>query len=92
MFTGMKIDMYQMLVNISTAAAHFNPAGDHGIYGVSKASFAHMLQFLSDEVPVEQCQILSCHPGRIFTEGAVAAGYTKDSIPWDSGGFSVKPS
>ena len=73
------------LVNVSSAAAHMSPSYDHAVYAASKASFAHVAQHLADEVSVERCQIISCHPGRIFTDGAKAAGYTEDSIPWDSG-------
>jgi NAD(P)-dependent dehydrogenase (short-subunit alcohol dehydrogenase family) len=66
-----------------------NPSNDHGVYASSKAGFTQMLQYLADEVPVDRCQILSCHPGRIFTEGAAAAGFTEDSIEWDSGMLST---
>jgi NAD(P)-dependent dehydrogenase (short-subunit alcohol dehydrogenase family) len=61
-----------------------NPSYDHNVYAASKGSFTHLVQLLADEVGVEKCQIISVHPGRIFTDGAKAAGYTEDSIPWDS--------
>ena len=72
-------------MNVSTAAAHMNPSYDLAVYTASKASFAHVAQHLADEVPVEQCQTISYHPGRIFTDGAKAAEHTNNSIPWDRG-------
>jgi NAD(P)-dependent dehydrogenase (short-subunit alcohol dehydrogenase family) len=62
-----------------------NPSNNYGVYATSKASFTQLLQYLADEVLADRCQILSCHPGRIFTEGAAAAGFTENSIEWDSG-------
>jgi len=62
-----------------------NPFPGSEVYSITKGSFTHLIQHLADEVSVDRCQILSFHPGRIFSEGAVAAGYSHDTMPWDSG-------
>ncbi|KUJ24227.1 NAD(P)-binding protein [Mollisia scopiformis] len=84
MFLAQGPEKGKAIVNVSTAAVHVNPVGDHGVYASSKASFTHLLQVLADEVDVECCQILSYHPGRILTESAKEAGFTEESFSWDS--------
>jgi NAD(P)-dependent dehydrogenase (short-subunit alcohol dehydrogenase family) len=58
-------------------------------YAASKAAFTHFVQIRADSIPAEKCQMVSCHPGRIFTDAAKVAGFTIDSMPWDSGTFST---
>lgn len=56
------------------------------VYGTSKAGFTHLLGHLAAEVDVESCQMISYHPGRIFTEGATDAGFKMETLPvWDDG-------
>ena len=64
------------------------PVGYLGAYTASKSSFTYLLQYLAGDVQVDHCQILSVHPGTVFTEGAQAAGCTEDMFEYDSGMIS----
>ena len=75
----------QVLLNISSAAVHANPAPRQAAYSASKAGMATLFQHLADEVDPRTLQILNIHPGAVFTEAAERHGFTKDSLPWDDG-------
>jgi NAD(P)-dependent dehydrogenase (short-subunit alcohol dehydrogenase family) len=65
----------KVLLNISTASVHCNPAPGQAMYSSSKAAFASLLQHAAEEIPVDQCQIINIHPGVIRTPGAEAVSH-----------------
>jgi hypothetical protein len=54
-------------------------------YGLTKHACQLTLQLIAQDTPPEKMQIVSFHPGAIFTEAAEDYGWTKDSLPWDNG-------
>jgi NAD(P)-dependent dehydrogenase (short-subunit alcohol dehydrogenase family) len=75
-------------VNTSSAAIHLWAAGaDRPNYGATKSAGTLALQQIAKDVSVDDMQIVSFHPGAIFTEGAKNAGYREDAIEWNSGEF-----
>ncbi|GAB7357386.1 hypothetical protein MBLNU459_g8325t1 [Dothideomycetes sp. NU459] len=82
------------VVNISSAAAHSNPAAPKlGTYAASKAGFASWLSHMAEDVTAAQVQMVNVHPGVVFTPSAKTMGFTEDMFPWDDaelpGAFSV---
>jgi len=74
------------VVNISSAAVHLNPhVPGQSSYATTKAAFASLVQYLADDVQVEQTQMVSFHPGIILTAASRASGVDEDSMPWDDG-------
>ncbi|KAJ3972941.1 short-chain dehydrogenase/reductase [Lentinula raphanica] len=70
------------LVNVSTGAIHMNPAPTQNPYATSKAAFAALLGRIADEHPVEDVQILSFHPGVLYSESA-SLYFDKNLFKWD---------
>ncbi|KAF8832117.1 hypothetical protein HHX47_DHR1001146 [Lentinula edodes] len=70
------------LVNISTAGIQMNPAPNQNPYVTSKAAFTALLGRIADEHPVEDVQIISFHPGVLYSE-TVAKHIDKDLFDWD---------
>lgn len=58
---------------------------DAGVYSASKNAFMALLHHIAIQTPVEKVQILSFHPGRIFTEAAERGGYNEKDYNWDDG-------
>jgi NAD(P)-dependent dehydrogenase (short-subunit alcohol dehydrogenase family) len=54
-------------------------------YALSKSALTWALQHIAEEVPPEQMQIVSYHPGFILSEGMKEAGCTQDDMDWDDG-------
>ncbi|KAI0206401.1 putative short-chain dehydrogenase [Astrocystis sublimbata] len=82
------------LVHISTPSVHdFSLGKVFPTYGMTKHAGQLTLQLIAQDVPPEKMQIMSYHPGALFTEGTKAHGYTKDSFPFDDlslpGSFAV---
>ncbi|KAI1170550.1 NAD(P)-binding protein [Nemania sp. FL0916] len=83
------------LVHVSSASIHeFVDFGDNYLaYGASKQAGQSVLQMVAQDTPREKMQIVSFHPGAIFTEAAKTTGWTEDSLPWDNvnlpGDFAV---
>ena len=48
-----------------------------------------LLQQIAKDVPAEKLQIVSYHPGGIFTELAEHAGFNRDDPRWDDGKLHV---
>ena len=72
------------IINISSFAAHANPSPLQAAYSVSKASLAHTLQLLADEMSLDECHIINVHPGAVLTEAAEKAPQeVKDAVVWD---------
>ncbi|KAI1108876.1 NAD(P)-binding protein [Nemania sp. NC0429] len=74
------------LVHVSTASIHeFVDFGAQYLsYGLTKHAGQLTLQLIAQDTPPETMQIVSFHPGAIFTEAAQATGWTEDSAPWDN--------
>lgn len=76
----------EVLLNVSSLVTHLNPvtptlAG----MAATKAAFANLFQNIADETDVERAQMISFHPGTIFTEGSLTAGFKKDTWFYDDG-------
>ncbi|GAW07111.1 short-chain dehydrogenase reductase [Lentinula edodes] len=70
------------LVNVSTAGIQMNPAPTQNPYVTSKGTFTALLGRIADEHPVEDVQIISFHPGALYSESG-AKYFDKDIIDWD---------
>lgn len=80
----------QALVNLSSLAIHDTQlTGNQPSYGASKNAGTMVLQRIAKDVPPEELQIVSYHPGGIFTELAEQAGFTRDDPRWDEGMLAV---
>ncbi|KAI0161127.1 NAD(P)-binding protein [Hypoxylon sp. FL1284] len=77
------------LVHVSTLSIHdFSVGNAYPGYGLTKNGSALALQVTAQDVPAADMQIVSYHPGAIFTEAAERNGFTKDSIAWQDGALS----
>ena len=63
----------------------YDQAEDRPCYGLTKNSGTLLVQQIAKDVKLEQMQIVSFHPGGIYTEAAKNAGYTEEDFPglWD---------
>lgn len=78
----------QAVVNVSSASIHnwSGQARNRPAYGLTKSSGTLLLQQIALHTKCEDMQIVSFHPGTIYTDMARGAGYSKSSgIPWDDG-------
>ncbi|KAI0205875.1 short-chain dehydrogenase [Astrocystis sublimbata] len=72
------------LIYVSSVSVHdFSVGKEFPGYGLTKHSVQLGLQLIAQDTPSEELQIISYHPGAIFTENAQGKGYTEDMIPWD---------
>ncbi|RYC60092.1 hypothetical protein CHU98_g6132, partial [Xylaria longipes] len=72
------------LVHVSTASIHdFDVGGQYLAYGLTKHAGQLTMQLIAKDTPPEKMQIVSYHPGAIFTDAAKASGWTEDTIAWD---------
>ncbi|KAM0519054.1 hypothetical protein ACHAPE_004047 [Trichoderma viride] len=72
------------LVNISTMAIHVGGiVKTYGGYGATKNAGTMMVQMIARGVEPEDMQVLSFHPGVVWTESVAKAGVTKDTFEWD---------
>ncbi|KAI1306932.1 putative short-chain dehydrogenase [Xylaria venustula] len=74
------------LVHVSTASIHdFIRITSNALgYGLTKHTGQLAMQLVAQDTPPEKMQIISYHPGAIFTDAAKASGWTKEALPWDS--------
>lgn len=80
----------QFLVNISTRAIHdFESAAHLPNYGASKSAGTILVQQIAKRVSPDGLQIVSFHPGSIFTAAAETAGYTRETLDWDDGKYTT---
>ncbi|GAW03306.1 short-chain dehydrogenase reductase [Lentinula edodes] len=70
------------LVNVSTAAIQTYRVPNQNPYSTSKAAFTALVGRIADEHPVEDVQIISFHPGVLYSESA-SASFDKNAINWD---------
>jgi len=75
--TGLQL----FLINISTLAIHTH-VPTMASYGVSKAAFTGLLGRIANDRPAEDVQIISFHPGALYSEGASKI-LDKDTLDWD---------
>jgi len=76
--TGLKL----YLLNVSTGGVHMYPSGSQNTYYTSKSAFTAMLGRIADERSVDDVQILSFHPGLLYSEPA-AAMLDREAFNWD---------
>ncbi|KAE9401801.1 short-chain dehydrogenase/reductase [Gymnopus androsaceus JB14] len=69
------------IINISTLAIH-TTVPTMASYGVSKAAFTGLLGRIAHDRPAEDVQIISFHPGALYSEGASRI-LDKDTLDWD---------
>ncbi|KAH8889422.1 NAD(P)-binding protein [Thozetella sp. PMI_491] len=82
------------LVNVSSGAIHgFQASGRVPHYSLTKNSGTLAIQQIAKDVDPEDMQVVSFHPGLVFTPMGEGLGVSKDAYPWDSedlpGHFSV---
>ncbi|KAJ3808218.1 short-chain dehydrogenase/reductase [Lentinula aff. lateritia] len=70
------------LVNVSTAVIQTYRLPNQNPYSTSKAAFTALLGRIAGEHPVEDVQIISFHPGVLYSESA-SAYFDKNAIKWD---------
>lgn len=76
----------QALVNLSSLAIHdITMTRNQPSYGASKSAGTMLLQRVAADVSPEDLQIVSYHPGGVFTELAYQAGIKRDDHVWDDG-------
>ncbi|GAW12026.1 hypothetical protein ANO14919_013810 [Xylariales sp. No.14919] len=73
------------LVHVSTASIHdfIRITKENLGYGLTKHAGQLTLQLIAQDTPPEKMQVVSYHPGAIFSESAKASGWTEDALPWD---------
>lgn len=78
----------QYLVNVSTIAAYMwsTMAPDRPTYGLTKNAGTLLLQQIAKDTSPDEMQVVSYHPGGIFTEAAYASGLSENgTIKWENG-------
>ncbi|KIK66762.1 hypothetical protein GYMLUDRAFT_218209 [Collybiopsis luxurians FD-317 M1] len=70
------------LINVSTAGIHMDDTPLFNPYTSSKAAFAALIGRIANERSVEDVQIISFHPGLLYSEG-VSKTYDQDAFEWD---------
>ncbi|KAJ6784516.1 hypothetical protein PWT90_09052 [Aphanocladium album] len=61
----------------------FEAAAIYPNYSASKSAGTILVQQIAKGVSPDDMQVLSFHPGAIFTAAAKKAGYTTETLPWD---------
>lgn len=59
--------------------------GNQPSYGASKSAGTMLLQRIAKDVSPDDLQILSYHPGGVYTELAERAGINRNDHQWDDG-------
>lgn len=73
-------------MNVSTSAIHdFRTADAIPNYSASKSAGTLVATLVARGVSPDDLQVLSFHPGAIFTGAAQKAGYTRTTLDWDDG-------
>ncbi|KAF4233287.1 hypothetical protein CNMCM6805_009377 [Aspergillus fumigatiaffinis] len=72
------------LINLASLAIHESKlTGQYPSYAATKSAGTMLVQQIAKDVPPEEIQIVSYHPGGVFTELAELAGFEKDDPRWD---------
>ena len=56
-------------------------------YALTKQAGQLVIQTLADAADPAKLQVVSYHPGAIFSESAKKHGLTEESLPWDNSKF-----
>ncbi|KAI3316648.1 NAD(P)-binding protein [Xylariaceae sp. AK1471] len=73
-----------VLLNVSTFSIHnFEVNKETPSYGLSKNAAALLMQLIAQEVPASDMQVLSFHPGFIYTFSAKTLGFGDDLSLYD---------
>ncbi|KAJ5746496.1 hypothetical protein N7520_011678 [Penicillium odoratum] len=74
----------KFILNVSSPFVHDQEmAAGFQPYASSKSAFASALQHLATETPLERAQIISFHPGFIYSDGMKSIGCTPQDLDWD---------
>ncbi|GIJ83132.1 hypothetical protein Asppvi_001651 [Aspergillus pseudoviridinutans] len=74
----------KVLINLASLAIHESKlTGQHPSYAATKSAGTMLVQQIAKDVLPEELQIVSYHPGGVFTELAELAGFKKDDPRWD---------
>ncbi|OAA60287.1 NAD(P)-binding domain protein [Niveomyces insectorum RCEF 264] len=86
----------KFLLNVTTAAMHMlhnSMVATRPSYSLTKASITYAAQVIADSVKPEEIQVISFHPGMIYTDIWKSIGITQDQLPFDTlelaGGLAV---
>ncbi|KIK66730.1 hypothetical protein GYMLUDRAFT_238966 [Collybiopsis luxurians FD-317 M1] len=71
------------LVHVSTAGIHMYPTPTRTAYSSSKTAFMALLGHIADERKVDDLQIISYHPGSLYSEAATKIDIPRDLVNWD---------
>ncbi|KAF9065539.1 short-chain dehydrogenase/reductase [Rhodocollybia butyracea] len=71
------------LINVSTGGIHAHPVPD-ALYVTTKTAFTSLIGRIADERSVKDVQIISFHPGLLYSEGAARTFHDKSLFKWDS--------
>ncbi|KAK7185534.1 hypothetical protein DPSP01_010787 [Paraphaeosphaeria sporulosa] len=95
-FLKQNLSKKKFLVNVTTAAIHQQ---HHPLittlapYVLSKSAGTLFVQLLARQVPQDQLQVVTMHPGTVFADGFKDLGITEDMVPFDQadlpGAFAV---
>ncbi|KAI0159687.1 NAD(P)-binding protein [Xylariaceae sp. FL1272] len=81
---GQETSETKYLIYVSSVSVHDHNVGKEQLgYALTKNSFQLALQLITMNTPPEKMQVISYHPGAIFTESARDKGWTENTIPWD---------
>lgn len=76
----------QSLVNLSTMAIHaFEQVKAFPAYCASKNAGTLLVQLFAQDVSPDDMQVLSYHPGAIWTDSVKKSGVPKEAYAWDDG-------
>ncbi|KAK3334507.1 hypothetical protein B0H65DRAFT_75163 [Neurospora tetraspora] len=84
-----KKDRQKFLINISTASAHishpeYSPAlAACSEYGFTKATAGLFFRYIAQQSDTERLQVVSFHPGTIYSEMWQGLGVEKNILPFD---------
>ncbi|PIG83962.1 short-chain dehydrogenase [Aspergillus arachidicola] len=77
-------DRQKALINLTSLAIHEPQlTGQYPSYGATKSAGTMLLQQIAKDVSADKLQIVSYHPGGVFTELAEQAGFKRDDPRWD---------
>jgi hypothetical protein len=79
-------DKLKFLVNVTSAVIHEQKHPmviARAAYALSKANGTLFVQLLADQIPIDELQVITFHPGILFGDGWKASGITKDMLPFD---------
>ncbi|OLN98069.1 D-erythrulose reductase [Colletotrichum chlorophyti] len=77
-------DRPKFLVNLSSESVHnFRKAAPWPAYSATKNAGTLLIQLIAHDSPAEKMQIVTFHPGTVYTEAAQNANLPKEGFPYD---------